>query len=280
MIKQPKGQETIRYFKPHGLPCIQAVHGTNVANEHRRHAHNGCCIGIIHKGSRVVNSCGISTTIPENNLFVLNPGQVHACTSENEKHDYFVISVTAEKMATLDSQINRRSKTIPYFRNICIHDRELTSTIRHFHLLVENSSTVYEKESVLNSLLSTLIVRHAEESPVLDNCDSRDRAVEDICELIKTQYSKDLTLSKLSVIAGLSPFYLQRMFVKKTGFSPHEYLVHIRIKKARELLMKGNEITHVAFETGFADQSHFTRCFKRLIGTTPGDFYSVVNKSH
>jgi hypothetical protein len=53
---------------------------------------------------------------------------------------------------------------------------------------------------------------------------------------------------------------------------PHAYQIQARLLRARELLRNGRAIAEVAAMTGFADQSHFHRHFKRLLGTTPAQF--------
>jgi AraC-like DNA-binding protein len=267
-----RGKAIVRFFKPQGLPYVQAVHGENVSGEYRRHAHSGFCVGLILKESRVLHSHGTSTVIPENQLFVINPGQAHACKSKDDNHSYIAICMEPKSMAALASQIHERSRAVPHFTTNLIHNKMLALKIREFFTLIESTSTVLERESVLISFLSALIMRYGKNPPLAFDCGSHDRAINDVCEFIRAQYSRDLTLSQLSEIACLSPFYLQRLFLKKTGFSPKEYLVHCRMKKARELLMQGNAIASVALETGFVDQSHFTRYFKRLVGITPGEY--------
>ena len=59
-----------------------------------------------------------------------------------------------------------------------------------------------------------------------------------------------------------------------TGVSPHRYQLNTRIGKAQELLLtKGESLSMVAVATGFADQSHFTRTFKRVTGATPHEWH-------
>jgi AraC-like DNA-binding protein len=87
---------------------------------------------------------------------------------------------------------------------------------------------------------------------------SHNGATQRACEFIKAHYTDHLSLKQLSRVACLSPFYFQRLFLENTGVSPHEYLIHYRIKKARELLAAGHSIAGVALEVGFVDRSHFT----------------------
>ena len=68
----------------------------------------------------------------------------------------------------------------------------------------------------------------------------------------------------------MSRFHFARLFRRSTGRSPMEYLLHVRLERAKALLRRGGmPISDIAVAIGFADQSHFTRHFRRAIGTTP-----------
>jgi AraC-like DNA-binding protein len=73
-------------------------------------------------------------------------------------------------------------------------------------------------------------------------------------------------------VANLSPFYLLRTFRDRIGLPPHGYLNQVRLIRAKKLLSQGCQISQVAHEIGFADQSHLTRQFKRMFGVTPGQY--------
>ncbi len=272
-------QETLHFFNLPGLQGFQAVHGINVANEFPRHVHNRFCIGIVLKGARVIYCGGISTKIPEDSLFVINPGESHTCKSGHEGHSYFTVCIEAESMKTSASQITGKESAIPYFKNVLLCDKELVSEIRRFISLVVNTCSSLERESVLSSFLSTLIMRYGNEPPAPRQTSSHEGAIERACEFIRMYYSQDLLLKQLSREACLSPFYFQRLFLENTGISPHEYVIQFRIKKAQELLAKGHSIAGVALDTGFVDQSHFTRSFKRVTGITPGGYISAVQEN-
>lgn len=78
-----------------------------------------------------------------------------------------------------------------------------------------------------------------------------------------------VTLDQLAVEARLSKYHLLRVFRAATGFTPWQYQTHLRIDAAQRMLRAGEPASQVACACGFADQSHFTRVFKRLLGTTP-----------
>jgi len=69
---------------------------------------------------------------------------------------------------------------------------------------------------------------------------------------------------------GFSPYHFARLFRQTTGESPHQFVLRQRIERAQRLLAEGGmPLAHVAVESGFADQSHLTRAFKRQLGLTP-----------
>jgi AraC-like DNA-binding protein len=273
-----RDQGTVCFLNPPDLQHIHVVYGKNMGNEFPRHVHNGFCVGIVQKGARIVCQGGSSTIIPENALFVINPGVAHTCKSQDKEHSYFIICVEAESMKAIASQISKKTHTVPYFKNIPLYDKALGSKIRQFFSLIENTSSALERESVLFSLLSELVLHYGEESPIPCRAGVHDGALKRACEFIRTYYAQDLSLRQLSSVACLSPFYFQRLFLENTGVSPHDYLLQIRIRKAQELLLYGKSIACVAVDTGFVDQSHFTRSFKRVTGTTPGSYFHNTGK--
>ena len=78
-----------------------------------------------------------------------------------------------------------------------------------------------------------------------------------------------IDLDTLAKHAGLSRFQALRAFKQRYGLPPHAYQLCLRIGHARKLLREGAAAADVAARCGFADQSHFTRHFKRLNGVTP-----------
>ena len=94
-------------------------------------------------------------------------------------------------------------------------------------------------------------------------------------ELMRRRLADSLTLEELADVAGLSPFHFARQFKAATGHPPHDYLVRLRVDRAQELIRHhGREWTMavIAQETGFADQSHMARHFKRVLGVSPREF--------
>jgi AraC family transcriptional regulator len=101
------------------------------------------------------------------------------------------------------------------------------------------------------------------------------RAVAHALQFIHAHYTRDLSLNEIAKAVSLSPFHIARLFKQSLGVSPHQYLIQLRVNSARSLLAAGSgerSLAEVASAVGFADQSHLTRHFKRIVGVTPRQF--------
>src|SRR5438445_462120 len=90
-------------------------------------------------------------------------------------------------------------------------------------------------------------------------------------EVIDARLDARLTVDMLAREVGLSPAHFARAFKETVGRAPHQYLLWLRLERARRLLeLCDADLSDIAQRTGFADQAHFTRLFKRAYGITPG----------
>ena len=102
------------------------------------------------------------------------------------------------------------------------------------------------------------------------------RRLRRVTDFIEAHLGKDLTIETLAKEACLSPFHFARAFKAATGTAPHRYLTDRRIGRAMALIAEGEQpLTEIADECGFASQAHLTRWFKRLVGTTPGEYGNI-----
>ena len=93
-------------------------------------------------------------------------------------------------------------------------------------------------------------------------------------EIIQDHVDENLSLKEISKGLSISPSYLSREFSKYfEDLSFGEYIRKQRIEKARELMENTSySLTEIVYLTGFSDQSHFTRIFKKHTGQNPSDF--------
>ncbi len=71
---------------------------------------------------------------------------------------------------------------------------------------------------------------------------------------------------------NVSPYHMIRQFKAVCGLTPHQFQIQCRVRKAQKLLEEGKSVTEAAYAAGFCDQSHFDRCFQRIVRLTPGEY--------
>lgn len=74
----------------------------------------------------------------------------------------------------------------------------------------------------------------------------------------------------------MSKFHYIRKFREIAGLTPNRFRIQSRIRKAQQELRRGSPITSAALDTGFYDQSHFNKYFKRIVGVSPKEYISSV----
>lgn len=98
-------------------------------------------------------------------------------------------------------------------------------------------------------------------------------------ELVHDRFLEKLSLEMVAATAGVHPAHLARTFRTQTGLPLGAYIRRLRLEwAARRLATSDDALATVALAAGFADQSHFTRAFRRRYGVTPGRYRSALRK--
>jgi AraC family transcriptional regulator len=105
------------------------------------------------------------------------------------------------------------------------------------------------------------------------------KKLSEVTSFMAENCTRDVRLEELAQVAGISRFHFAREFKKVTGASPHQYLMKLRIQRAKSLLQGSNlPLIDVGLQSGFSHQSHFTRLFRRFTGTTPQSYRLLVQQ--
>jgi AraC family transcriptional regulator len=227
-----------------------------------------------------------STTVQPTpgSIIPANPGQTHGTESiftiykstaifvQKQYMQQAAYSAASVRAVEFFAEANRCSSNLHNLINLFI--QEASGQQAGYRLLLESISM----QIVIELLRSTN--NSAREKMNLKDVGARENILKAI-DYLKENYNQKLSNAELLAIANLSPYYFIRLFKKETGKTPHEYLVHLKIEKAKELLMNSNySVTEICFLCGFTEHSHFSKVFKKLTGTTPLNYRKNRSNLH
>jgi AraC family transcriptional regulator len=95
-------------------------------------------------------------------------------------------------------------------------------------------------------------------------------------EVIDMTLVEGVRLTELAAMCGIRTSQFAHAFKRSVGVSPYEWLIRRRIERAKEEILRGVALSEVALSCGFADQSHMSRNFKRIVGTTPRSWQEIA----
>jgi AraC family transcriptional regulator, transcriptional activator for feuABC-ybbA operon len=131
------------------------------------------------------------------------------------------------------------------------------------------AAIAFKKKVLFQELLLTFIQDFHSQTISRDN----KQVIEETIDYLSHHYHRAITLTDLAKMAGLSNSHYSRLFKKYIGYSPVEYLTHLRIDRAKELLAHSDiRIKEVSQSVGYEDELYFSRIFKKIVGVSPTQF--------
>lgn len=248
-----------------------------------KHTHEFFTIGLMVRGAGSLWYQGAERITRLGDVVVIPPGEVHTGALAPGAHvlEYVAAHVPAEVVAACVGRDGGRDQT-PDIASPVVRDEVVAGQLRRLdHAMRSDASDPADADEALTAAIGFLVGRHTRgHSPGLENnCrgrgrDAEPRVVQLAREMLDDCYGDGVqtSLASLALRAGVTPFHLVRVFSRAVGLSPHQYLVQTRVRRATELLASGMPCSSVAATTGFADQSHLTRQFKRYLGITPASY--------
>lgn len=252
---------------------LDVLHARYVTHHFAPHAHETFALGACLEGAVATRHGGARHVVSPGEVMLLNPGELHTgepAHPEGWAHVMCYPSLTLIRRVADD--LRGRSGAAPMLPAPVLGDPFLAAEVaRVLHEPAAPADTL-RQESELLGLLTTLLSRHAGIAVRRVPLGGLHPAIRRVREYLHAHFTQAVTIADLAEVAGLSPFHLIRVFHARMGLPPYMYLEHLRVSLARALLMAGVPIAEVASRTGFGDQSHFTRRFKRVVGVPPGRY--------
>jgi len=296
-------------WRPRHVGGVEMVRGIDTPHSAPRHFHEELEVGLRQGGGWEFHHCGAWHAVSPGTIVLTPPGSVHMVRAPRGAADtvYYGFRLDVDLLQRAATGLAGRPRHAPDFATPLVHDREaLLLLLRLVSALGEGSAaSPLEQESRLQDALGHLIVRHgaalgegSAASPLEQESRLQDAlghlivrhgaarlalapqpagaergAVRRAREYIEEHAERAVTLAELARVADLIASHLCWAFAAAVGMPPHAYQTQVRVARAKALLVAGRlPLAQVAREAGFANQSHLTRHFARLVGVTPGRY--------
>ena len=249
-----------------GLDCLDARYHQHAFAPH---SHDTFVIGVWEAGAATVRCDSRVGTYAADDVLVINPGTVHsagAAAPEGWRYRAIYPSVALVEAVLADGPGNPAL----FFEGAQVSDGRLAADIRTLLGRLSHRAEASGLEEALVALIHRLWNR-ASVSSRQQHGAARSPLVR-AREYIDAHATEALSLGRIASEAGMSRYHLVRAFAERFGQTPYAYFMERRVHEARRLLGEGGRPIEVAIRCGFADQSHLTRHFKRIVGVTPGEY--------
>ncbi len=225
--------------------------------------------------------------VHKNSLLPTNPGQklilppINKMYSNSNDIKFICMFISPGKLQKVTKEAFNKSE-LSFYNDTAYLSNNLLTLISNFETEFQNRQFGYQ--FVLDSLsmeISISLIRSLRNNmPEMTELRkySAKKEINFAVDYLWENYTNEFSLSVLSSIVNLSPYYFVRLFKAQTGKTPYEYYMEIKIKKALTYLKSKNySITEVGYILGFSSHSHFTSVFKKKVGVTPSEFIRSIS---
>ena len=219
-------------------------------------------------------------TVEKNKLITFNAGQEHGTTCPLSDVYFIGLHIDKDFLQGISSMGFNKEEVVFQNDNFQI-ETNIQKLVQSFVEEHKNRQAGYELilESLCTQIAVSLLrqVKNNLQVSTTRNRYSEKENINRAVEFLRELYNKDYSLEELARVANLSPYHFIRVFKAQTGKTPYEYLLDVKIEKAREMLrQKRFTITEVCLMCGFNNLSHFTAVFKRKVGVSPSSYRKII----
>ncbi|QDO96600.1 AraC family transcriptional regulator [Ferrovibrio terrae] len=254
----------------------EAVRARFHAHAYDPHFHDQVLIGVTEQGVQQFRCRReIHRSTPGRMIF-MEPGETHdgeACAADGFTYAMLYFDPAWLQQSASLYAGRQTGEAVFHFPRTLDDDAALAQAVRMARRQISAPDNRMACDAALDHVVALLAQRFA--GAPADKPGRAPRVAKLAREAMDAGFDGDLGLEELALAAGTDRFRLTRAFSAAYGLSPHAYLVQRRLNRARFLLSRGETPAAVAAATGFADQSHLGRWFRRAFGMTPAAYRRI-----
>jgi AraC-like DNA-binding protein len=267
--------ERLAFFRPTSLPGAEVMAAYQSSQPwHMFHERYAFCV--CRTAAAGVRYRRRDALVNDGSVLVREPGETHYNTFVARPAEFKTLFIEPPLFADATREMGC-ARSLHFSPDPIAHDPYLYGALARLCGSIEAGGEALEQQSWFVTAVAAIAL-HAEREAAAAELKSSKLAVYRAKAHLKERFNELVSLDELAAVSRVSRFHLVHAFTKETGLPPHAYQMHIRVEHARGLLQRGISATGAAASVGFADQSHFTRCFKRIMRVTPSD-YAAGNRN-
>lgn len=257
------------FIKHSALPFAECRYSENSERSYKPHMHQTFSVGAVEQGDVIYRVEGKTMKLQPGCLALVNPETLHSCNPpESSKRNYFMLHLDVAWCLQVQQSL-WQVETFRSVRSPLLEDEPVYEKCMVALKLFMGQGDLLEKEQHLVELAGTIFRLACEPAAVIEAPSSK---IQMLKEQLAQHLDRDVSLSQLSANLKTNPYTLLRRFKAASGITPHAYRMNCRIEHAKHLIREGADLSQVALECGFYDQSHFHRHFKAITAVTPREY--------
>lgn len=273
-------REFAEYSRCVGLEGLEVVRARWVEHSFAPHMHDFYAVSLNYGGRGAFDCRHAAYDAAPGSCNLIAPGEVHTGHSTAaEGWAYRNLYIDPPLMALLLRSLDWHGADDPAFVAPLVRDPILAVQLARIFASLEEANALLQNESRLLAVIARLATSHFAAPGSMRDAGREHAPVRRVKHWLDDNCRQNVSIHELAALAALSPYYLVRAFHKHCGMPPHRYQTMLRVHRARRLLIAGVPIAEVAYQTGFCDQSHLNRCFKRTLGITPGRYVALRGRA-
>ncbi len=267
-----------KIFKVEKLPFLELRYLSRVMSCDKSHKHNELTITALESGSLNIEFENFTDIVKPDELFVVNPHVVHcASLGEVQSHGCYVMYLDKEWCFEIQKSLYEDLYSYLHVNATLLQSKEYYEYfIKVCDELLLKDISLLEKEEKIIEFVSELFLNYCDETILSyedTNCSSLAKEIE---KYIDDNFLQEILLEDIALHVGISVVHVLRVFKPKFGLSVHSYILNKKVHLAKELLAKNIPIVEAAQMSGFFDQSHLNRSFKRVFQLTPKEYQKNI----
>jgi len=264
-----------RYWRsPDGR--VEAMHAHFRGHVYHRHSHDTYSLGLTETGAQGFTCRGAGHVSTAGLVMAFNPDDPHdGHAAAGGGFTYRMIHLAPGLLTGLLADLTGRPAAMPLFAAPVIADPALAAGLRRLHESLTGPASPLERSERLTTV-AALAARHEagprQRGPAALTARDGALTADRVRAFLHDRYASQATLGDVAAAAGCSRFAAYRAFRGRYGLPPSDYERLLRLRAARRALAAGSAVADAAAMTGFADQAHLTRWFRRCYGITPAAY--------